>query len=451
MKVFVYNMREYDELPLFEGFCKELGMELGYTFEDPSADNYRLAEGSDFISIITTTIDSDLIDKFKSVGVRMIGTRTIGYDHIDIAHAKDAGMVVTNISYDPSGVAEYTVMLMLMAVRHMKRIEKHNAANNFALKGLLGKTVGGLKVGIIGAGQIGNSVLEDLSGFGCELFYYNRRRSEKADRYAKLLPLEELLSTCDIVSLHLELNKETHHFMDAEKIGMMGPGSFLINTARGPLVDTDALIEALEQKRIGGAALDVIEGEFGLYYNDCSEMEIDNPWMDKLRSMDDVILIHHLGFYYETAVRDMVYNCLVGMKAMHEGKDIPHRLARSELVLRGCQGLGPAGLLLFSVVHIPGYVAKAPSVGVRRGDPAYRLGIVARAPFHAGHAQRLVHEVGRLVEEPLGLPQLLGPVHIGPSGRSHTLKAWKRPGCPRIRIPCIPCGAPRIPRRGCGS
>ena len=320
MRVFVYNYRMFDEDVYFRRYAEELGFELGYTTDSPVPENCHLADGYDFISVITTPISAVMIDRFREGGVRAIGTRTIGYDHIDIAHAEDVGMTVMHITYDPEGVADYTVMMLLMLIRRAEAIMDRNRRNDFTLKGLLGRKVGSLTVGVVGAGKIGRSVLRDLSGFGCRLLYWSRNGNDEADRYATRVELNDLLAESDVVTLHLELNDETRHIIGAEAISRMKTGALLVNTARGPLVDTEALISALDSGHLGGAALDVIEDEFGLYYNDCSDRAIDNRALTALRGRPDVLITHHMAFYYEEAVSDMVRNCLLGMRDVYEDR-----------------------------------------------------------------------------------------------------------------------------------
>ena len=327
MKVFVYNWRDFDEKAYFERFCSEFGFELGYTVEKPTMDNIELARGSDFISIITTPITAEMLDRLKEMGVRLISTRTIGYNHIDVAHAKEIGMTVTNVTYDPEGVADYTVMMILMAVRKVDAISARGARNDFTLDGLMGRCLHDLRIGIIGAGKIGCSVLRDLSGFGCELFYANRSENKEASKYAERLETDDLLKTCDVVSLHLELCPETEHVIGDRELALMKQGAILVNTARGPLVDTDALVRSVKSGHLGGAALDVIEGEFDMCYYDRSGDGYRNRYLEAVRSQPGIIHTHHMAFYYETAVRDMVYNSLYSMKKFSEGGDVPHRLA----------------------------------------------------------------------------------------------------------------------------
>ena len=327
MKVFVYDYGQSDEAEYFTRYTKEMGIELGYTEEDLRPDNCDLASGSDFITITPNKVTPDMIDRLKELGVKMICTRSIGYDHIDVEYAKKVGMIVTHITYNIEGVAEYTVMMMLMVVRRIKEMLQRTMANDFTMNGLLAKELKDMSVGIIGAGRVGTSVLRDLSGFGCKLCYFNRTRNEEAERYAERLELNDLLSRCDIISLHLELNKDTFHFIDEEAFSKIKDGAILVNTARGPLVDTDALLESLRSNKISGAALDVVEGEFNYYYHDCRDKDLEDHYIGILRRMPNVVFTHHMAFYYEGSIRDRVHNCLIGMKAYVDGKEIPYRLA----------------------------------------------------------------------------------------------------------------------------
>lgn len=326
-KVFVYDYRMYDEDEFFQQFSKELDLEVGYTTDHLTSENVDLAKGSDFVTVMTNPINAEMLDRFKAMGVKMICARCIGFDHIDIQHAREIGLVVSNITYDTDGVAEFTVMEMLMAVRRIKEVNARTMSGDFRLDGMLSGVLKEKTVGIVGAGKIGLSVLRDLSGFGCRLLYTNRSRKEEADKYAEFVTMDELLAESDIVSMHLELNEGTKHIMDSEMIAKMKKGSILVNTARGALVDTEALLSALRSGHLSGAALDVVEDEFEFYYYDCRDVDISRRYIGILREMPNVIFTHHMGFYYRRAIHDMVYNAMYSMKMMEQGKDIPRRLA----------------------------------------------------------------------------------------------------------------------------
>lgn len=327
MKVFVYNYRKFDEEEFFIEGCKELGLELAYTEQSLVPEIVDMAAGCDVVSVMPTPVTAPMLDRFKELGIKMICTRCIGYDHIDIQHAKEIGMIVSNITYGIEGVAEFTVMDMLMAVRRMKQIHYRTMASDFRRNDMMAGELGTMKVGIIGAGKIGISVLRDLTGFGCKLYYANRRRKPEADKYAEYVDIDTILKTCDIISLHLELNESTYHFMDAKNFAMMKKGSIFVNTARGALVDTEALIDSLESGHLAAAAIDVVENEFGYMWVDCSDKDMEDHFIGRLRKMPNVIYTYHMGYYYRTAIRDMVMNCLYEIKMFEEGKEIPNRLA----------------------------------------------------------------------------------------------------------------------------
>ncbi|WP_346908784.1 D-isomer specific 2-hydroxyacid dehydrogenase family protein [Faecalicatena orotica] len=306
MKIFVYNYREFDEAVFFQKFSKEYEVELGICHDDPCMENAHLAAGYEYISIITTKIDEELMAKFHELGVRMISTRTIGYDHIDLEAAKKYGMKVSNVSYSPECVADYTVMLMLMAVRKMKRIMQREEINDFSLPGIQGVEMHNLSVGVIGTGRIGQAVIRDLSGFGCKIYAYDHHQNESVAKYGEYVDLETLYRTCDMITLHMPLNDDNFHMIDAEAINKMKDGAVLINTARGGLVDTKDLIDALESEKIGAAAMDVIEDEFGMYYYDRKSDILSKRDLYILRGFPNVIVTPHMAFYTDQAVSDMV-------------------------------------------------------------------------------------------------------------------------------------------------
>ena len=185
MKLFVYSYRKFDEDEYFQKFSREYGVELGICYQGPSMENAHLAEGYDYISILTSKIDAALVRKFRELGIKMISTRTIGYDHIDLEAAKECGMKVSNVTYSPECVADYTMLLILMSIRNMKRICQRAEINDFSLPGIQGKELHNFTVGVIGTGKIGQAVIRDLSGFGCKIYAYDVYQAEKVKKYAE--------------------------------------------------------------------------------------------------------------------------------------------------------------------------------------------------------------------------------------------------------------------------
>ncbi len=316
MKIFAYCMREFDEKAFFDHLITEFNAEYGYSTEYPCPENVHLAAGYDAISMTPCNMDKDMLDRFYAVGVRYIATRSIGFDHIDLEHAKKLGIGVCHVSYAPETVADYSIMLMLMCCRNICHILERSKVQDYTLKGKMGKDISSCTVGIIGAGQIGKTVIKHLSGFGCKILAYDLYENEEVKQYAQYVSLEELFAKSDIISLHTPATADNYHLLNAEAFATMKDGVIIINTARGALIDADALISALEAGKIGHAALDVLEREDGLYYINRMGDAIENRQMAILRSFPNVILSPHTAFYTEQVVRDMAYKTFKGVHDM---------------------------------------------------------------------------------------------------------------------------------------
>lgn len=324
MKVTVYNCREFDEKAMFLQYGKELGIELVLCPDAPDKENAVLAKGSECIDIITSKMSAELLEVFASYGVKYVTTRTIGYDHIDVEAAKKLGMTVANAPYGPCGVADYAVMLILMTIRKMKRIMERTNIQDYTLKGIQGRELKDLTVGIIGTGRIGRTVLKDLSGFGCKLIAYDIYESEEVkESGVPYVTLEEMWQQADVISLHAPLTDDNFHLIDAEAISKMKDGVMIVNTARGGLIDSQALIEGIESGKIGGAGLDVVENEFGLYYYDHKSDILSNRELAIFKSFPNVTVSHHMAFYTDECVKTVVRDSLLGCKCYVEGKENP--------------------------------------------------------------------------------------------------------------------------------
>lgn len=313
MKIFAYALRDFDEKDLFIAACEEAGVEYGYTAEYPSIENAHLAEGYQGISIITNPVGPELAQRFYDLGVRHISSRTIGMDHIDQDYCRKIGMKVSNISYTPDTVADYTVMMMLMALRKMPLLMKKAELQDFSLEGKIGRELRTCTVGVIGTGRIGRSVIRDLSGFGCRVLCYDVKPMPDSVGAAEYVSLDTLLAESDIITLHAPGIPETYHMLGAEEIRRMKSGVILVNCGRGSLIDTDAMIVALISGHIGYAALDTIEHEENLYYRNLCGVALDRPQRAQLLSLPNVLLSSHMAFYTEQAVGDMVRNSVAAL------------------------------------------------------------------------------------------------------------------------------------------
>jgi D-specific alpha-keto acid dehydrogenase len=305
-----------DEAVLFREMAPRCGVTPTITQAPVSEANAELASGNQCVSVgHKNRVTNATLSALARAGVRYVSTRSIGFDHIDVEHAGSVGISVGNIAYSPDSVADYALMLMLMVVRDMKSVLRRADLHDYRLEAVRGRELRDLTVGVIGTGRIGVAVLDRLRGFGCGVLAHDSRPRNSAD----YVPLDELLRLCDIVTLHTPLNAGTHHLLDRDRIGLMKRGAVVINTGRGPLVDTKALVEALESGSLGGAALDVLEGEEGIFYADCRAREIDSEPLLRLQRMPNVLISPHMAYYTDHALGDIVENSLINCLNFENG------------------------------------------------------------------------------------------------------------------------------------
>lgn len=319
MKIYVYSMREYDERVFFDKYCSMYGVEYAYTTETPNLSNLEYAKGYDVIDIITTQMDKPMLDELKRIGVKCISTRTIGYDHIDVEYAKSLGIGVVNVTYSPSTVAEYTIMLILMGCRRFRQAMERAQIQDYTLKGKIGRELKNCTVGVIGTGRIGRMVIEELTGFKCDVLAYDIHESEEVKKYARYTDLETLMRESDIITLHAPATDENYHMIDAAALDKMKDGVIIVNCARGSLIDTEALIDGIESGKVGFAGLDVVEHENGLYYFNRVGEPLNNPQLAILKSYSNVIVSPHNAFYTVEAVSDMAEHSIINAKKYLEG------------------------------------------------------------------------------------------------------------------------------------
>ena len=321
MKICAYEVRE-DEKKDFARMAEKLQVEIELHDEIPGPDTAALAEGCEGVTMLGMgKIDKELLDMWKSMGVQCISTRTIGYNHIDTDYAKEIGMQVCNAAYPPSGVAEFTLMLMLMCLRNYKQSLWRGQVNDFALQGLQGKEIGSMTVGVIGTGKIGAQVIKYLTGFGCRILAYDMYPNVALKDVVEYVELDKLFAKADMITLHTPLLDSTYHLVNAETIAKMKDGVVLINCARGELMDTTALIEGIESGKIGALGLDVVEGERGIAHEDHRIDILSNQQMAYLRQFRNVTMTPHMAFYTDVAVSHMVECGVAGLVEMLQNGD----------------------------------------------------------------------------------------------------------------------------------
>lgn len=305
-----------DEAVLFRRLAPRFGVVPTIAEAAVSEANADLALGNRCVSVgHKTRITNPTLLALRRAGVDYISTRSIGYNHIDVAYAESIGISVGNVAYSPDSVADYTLMLMLMAVRNAKSLVRRADIHDYRLNEVRGRELRDLTVGVVGTGRIGAAVMDRLRGFGCRILACDSRPRAAAE----YVPLDELLRLSDIVTLHAPLTADTHHLLNRRRIERMKRGSFVINTGRGALLDTEALVAALESGELGGAALDVIEGEEGIFYADCSDKALESKTLLRLQELPNVLISPHTAYYTDHALSDTVENSLINCLAFESG------------------------------------------------------------------------------------------------------------------------------------
>jgi D-specific alpha-keto acid dehydrogenase len=315
MGITIYGCED-DEAVVFRELAPRLGVVPTITEAPLSDANVGLALGNRCVSIgHKTQVTHSTLRALGEAGVTYISTRSVGCNHIDVSYAESLGISVETVAYSPDSVADYTLMLMLMAVRHAKAVIRRADVHDYRLHDVRGRELRDLTVGVIGTGRIGCAVMDRLRGFGCRTLAYDTRPKASI----AYVTLGALLEESDIVTLHTPLTPETHHLLDRHRIERMKHGAVIVNTGRGALVDTEALVSALESGRLGGAALDVLEGEDGIFYADCSHKPIESQLLLRLHKLPNVLISPHTAYYTDHALRDTVENCLVNCMNFERG------------------------------------------------------------------------------------------------------------------------------------
>lgn len=272
-----------------------------------------LAAGYEAITtFVNDDLGSDTLTALAQLGVRFIALRCAGYNQVDLTKAQTLGLKVARVpAYSPYAVAEHTVALILALNRRIHRAYQRVREQNFSLDGLLGFDLHGKTVGIIGTGKIGEVLAGILKGFGCRLLAHDPYPNPACEALGvSYTSLEQLCSEADIISLHCPLTPETHHLIGVEALGWMKPGVMLINTSRGGLIDTAAVIEGLKSSKVGYLGLDVYEEEGGLFFQDMSQMIIQDDVFSRLQTFPNVLITGHQAYFTAEALHNIAATTL---------------------------------------------------------------------------------------------------------------------------------------------
>lgn len=291
----------------------------------------ELAKGFDAVCIfVNDRLDEPVIRRLRELGVGMATLRCAGFNNVDLKAAEKHGLTVTRVpKYSPHAVAEFTVALMLSLNRKIHKAFHRVKDFNFTLDGLIGFDMNGKTVGLLGTGEIGSVAAGILRGFGCRILAYDLKPSEKLIRECEVryTGLDQLIRESDIVSLHLPLNDSTHHILDEKRISRLKPGAMIVNTGRGGLIDTKALIQGLKSGRIGSVALDVYEEEENYFFRDFSDQIMNDDDLARLLTFPNVLLTSHQAYLTDEALKNIAAVTLDNLLSFASGHKSPHQIS----------------------------------------------------------------------------------------------------------------------------
>jgi D-lactate dehydrogenase len=272
--------------------------------------------------------DAAALATFAALGVKQIALRCAGFNNVDLAAAARLGITVARVpAYSPHGVAEHAVALFMTLNRRVHRAYNRVRDGNFALEGLLGFDVHDKTVGVVGTGKIGVCFAQIMRGFGCRVLAYDVARNPAAEAIgADYVPLEKLFAESHIISLHCPLTPQTHHLVNAAALAQMRDGVFIINTGRGPLIDTGDVIDALKSGKLGALALDVYEEEEGVFYEDLSGGILADDQLARLLSFPNVLVTSHQAFFTREAVSAIAATTIGNLDDLAAGRHCPNAL-----------------------------------------------------------------------------------------------------------------------------
>lgn len=304
MRVVLFSSKPYDQQS-FNAAALPQDWQLNFQDAHLRADTAGLAAGYQVVcAFINDDLSAAVLQQLAAGGTRLIALRSAGYNHVDLHAAQRLGLTVVRVpAYSPHAVAEHALALIMTLNRRTHRAFNRTREGDFSLRGLTGFDLHGKTVGIIGAGQIGLTFARIMAGFGCHLLINDPLPVAQLNQLgAQQVSLDEMLQRSDIISLHCPLNAATHHLINAARLQQMKRGVMLINTGRGALIDTPALIGALKSGQLGYLGLDVYEEEADLFFEDCSEQPLQDDVLARLLSFPNVLITAHQAFLTHEAL-----------------------------------------------------------------------------------------------------------------------------------------------------
>jgi D-lactate dehydrogenase len=329
MKIAFFSSKPYDR-QFFELANQNYQQNLVFFDVQLNEDTAILAQGCPVVCLFVNDQASDkVLAILAQHGTQLIALRCAGYNHVDLPKAAQLGLKVVHVpAYSPYGVAEHAVGLILALNRKLYKAYNRVRDDNFSLEGLLGFDIHGSQVGVIGTGKIGRCFAQIMQGFGCQVVGYDAFPNEAftAINNCRYVSLDELLSQADIISLHCPLLTETHYLINALTISQMKPGVMIINTSRGHLIDTQAVIEGIKSHQIGYLGIDVYEQEDSLFFEDHSDKIIQDDTFQLLQSFPNVMITAHQGFFTRDALTAIAETTLASIQDFEQGQPLCHQV-----------------------------------------------------------------------------------------------------------------------------
>ena len=328
IKVAFFDAKPYD-IESFDKIQKDFGFKITYFKGHLSPETASITQGFQVVCVfVNDVVNKDVIDILEHNGVSLIAVRAAGYNNIDLKAAFKRIRVVRVPAYSPYAVAEYAVALMLSLNRKIHRAYFRTRDNNFMLNGLLGFDMHGKTAGIIGTGKIGKVIINILKGFGMRVLAYDLVPDKEYQKSAgfQYVDLDTLYRESDIISLHCPLTKESYHMIDKTSIAKMKPGIMIINTGRGMLIDSKALIEGLKTGKVAFAGLDVYEEESDYFFEDFSNKVMTDDVLARLLSFNNVMVTSHQGFFTQEALQAIAATTLENIRDAFGKQKFPNEV-----------------------------------------------------------------------------------------------------------------------------
>ncbi|EWH08900.1 D-isomer specific 2-hydroxyacid dehydrogenase [Catenovulum agarivorans DS-2] len=328
-KIALFSAKPYDKT-YFEQFRHEFDCQVDY-FEVPLTEqNVQLCQGGyDAVCVfVNDTVNQAVLSQLSEFGCNIVALRCAGFNNVDLQAAENLNIRVCRVpSYSPEAVAEHTVGLMLTLSRKFHKAYNRVKEDNFSLNGLLGFNLFKKTVGIIGTGKIGHATINILKGFGCNILAFDPTETPIDD--VAYVSLETLYKQADIISLHCPLTPQTHHLINQDSLALMREGVMIVNTSRGGLIDTDAMIKGLKARKIGYLGLDVYEQEANLFFEDLSNEIIDDDVFQRLLTFPNVLITGHQGFFTQEALTAIAQTTLGNIQLLNNQQDCLNQIKPS--------------------------------------------------------------------------------------------------------------------------